>query len=154
MSASAIGSFLLNPSGRYPAGQVTHPPVTPAEARDIATYLLMWSKPTEVPAVESPKPQELQEAFKRLGVRDQSSAAAVLLKDKGCTACHPGLGDTRPRDIRIPDHYGAGCPTGQGGVRYSLPRRYGEIEWDLQAYCYVAPRETHPSPFAERQRRL
>jgi mono/diheme cytochrome c family protein len=153
MPAADVVSFLLNPRMRYPAGQMTHPPVNQAEARDIATYLLLWSKPTQPPAAEAPKPEELQAAVKRLGARDQASAAAVLYQDRGCAACHTGLGDSKPRDIPIKDKQG-GCYRGKRGVRYPPDDSRGLLADTIRGYLDIAPQEKYPSPFAERQRRL
>src|SRR5204863_129528 len=80
----------------------------------------------------------------KLGVRDQIAAASVLFKEKGCTACHTGLGESRPRDVPIKEDakqcraatYGEGTPAAFGGYRA------------------VAASEKYPSPFAERQQRL
>ena len=47
MSAADIATFLGNPHSRYPDGRMPRLPVTPAEARDIAAYLLLWLKPSE-----------------------------------------------------------------------------------------------------------
>jgi cytochrome c551/c552 len=144
MSAADIAAFLGNPHSRYPDGRMPRLPVSPDEARDIAAYLLLWSKPTELPAVEAPKLEELQAAFKKLGARDQASAAAVLMRDKGCTACHTGLGESRPRDVPIKDRQ-ADC-RGAGFAKDTIQ--------DAWAYLAVAAKEKHPSPFAERQHRL
>jgi mono/diheme cytochrome c family protein len=145
MSAADIATFLGNPHSRYPDGRMPRLPVTPAEARDIAAYLLLWSKPSEPPTVEAPKPQELQDAFKKLGVRDQAAAAAMLLKERGCSACHTGLGESRPRDVPIKD-----TKSDCRGVAYSpaFPKLL------TRDYAAVARLEKHPSPFAERQERL
>jgi cytochrome c551/c552 len=153
MSAADITTFLGNPHSRYPDGRMPRLPVTPDEARDIAAYLLLWSKPTELPAVEAPKPEELQAAYKKLGARDQATAAATLLKEQGCTACHTGLGESRPRDVPIKDTKAVGC-FGETATRYPInPKRRGEM-LILSPYIQVAAKEKHPSPFAERQRRL
>jgi mono/diheme cytochrome c family protein len=151
MSAGDIVAFLGNPHSRYPDGRMPRLPVTPAEARDIAAYLLLWSKPTELLAVEAPTAQELQAAFKRLGARDQATAAAVLLKEKGCTACHTGLGESRPRDVPIKSIEDRGCVHGESGVKYSF---FSVDRLTLLVYLSVAAKEKHPSPFAERQYRL
>jgi mono/diheme cytochrome c family protein len=145
MSAADIVTFLGNPHARYPDGRMPRLPVTPAEARDIAAYLLMWSKPSDVPAVEAPKPQELQDGFKRLGARDQTGAAAVLLREKGCTACHTGLGDSRPRAVPIKDTKGE-CH----GATYAPE----SVKRPVGAYTAIAASEKYPSPFADRQQRL
>jgi mono/diheme cytochrome c family protein len=144
MSATEIATFLGNPRSRYPDGRMPHLPVTPAEARDIAAYLLLWSKPSERVAVEAPKPQELQVTFKRLGTRDQATTAAILLREKGCTACHTGLGESRALDVPIKPGAGAHC-TGVASPAPSIGYRM---------YREVAAQERYPSPFADRQHRL
>jgi mono/diheme cytochrome c family protein/glucose/arabinose dehydrogenase len=151
MTAGDLAAFLGNPHGRYPDGRMPRLPVTPDEARDIAAYLLMWSKPSpEPPAVVPPTAPELRDAVRRLGARDQGSAAAVLLREKGCTACHPGLGESQPRDVPVKMAQG-GCLGDKAGPRYSLP---DEMRKAVAAYLSVAGRDKHPSPFAARQRRL
>ncbi|MBA4187641.1 MAG: hypothetical protein C0467_06435 [Planctomycetaceae bacterium] len=153
MSANDIAAFLGNPHSRYPDGRMPRLPVTPAEARDIAAYLLLWSKPTELAGIEAPKPQELQEAFKRFGARDVSTAAAVLLRDKGCTACHTGLGESRPRDIPIKDNTAVGCLARTTGVGYFFDRSESQKSI-IHDYLEFASKEKYPSPFADRQQRL
>jgi glucose/arabinose dehydrogenase/mono/diheme cytochrome c family protein len=150
MCAADLATFLGNPHGRYPDGRMPRLPVTPDEARDIAAFLLLWSKRTDEPPEDAPKADELQEAFRRLGARDTTSAAATLLHDKGCSACHTGLGESKSRDVPIRTIDG-GCPTGKTGPQFSLP---AETQRALAAYLSVAPRERHPSPFTDRQHRL
>ncbi|MFO0822638.1 MAG: hypothetical protein U0792_05875 [Gemmataceae bacterium] len=154
MNRSDIVAFLGNPHNRYPDGRMPRLPVTPAEARDIAAYLLLWSKPSERPAVEAPKPEELQAAFKRIGARDVTSSAAVFLKDKGCTACHTGLGESRPRDIPLKEPKGWGC----SGVNYPLGEPphdgRGVVRKFAGLYAKIASQDKHPSPYFERQQRL
>jgi hypothetical protein len=151
ITAADLVTFLGNPHGRYPDGRMPRLPVTPDEARDIAAYLLLWSRPSpEPPAVEPPTPEEVRAAVRRLGGRDQKSAAAVLLREKGCLSCHPGLGESRPRDVPVRKADG-GCLDGNTGVRYSLP---ADTRKAVEAYLAVAGSEKHPSPFADRQHRL
>ena len=152
LTAGDIVTFLGNPHSRYPDGRMPRMSVTPAEARDIAAYLLLWSKPTELPAAEAPKPEELQDTLKRLGTRDQAAAATLLLRDKGCTACHPGLGESRPRDIPIknPQALFTGCVFDRTPVKFST-NRSSEVTFYLM---HRAAKETYSSPFAARQRRL
>lgn len=150
MNSSDIVTFLGNPHSRYPDGRMPRLPVTPAEARDIAAYLLLWSKPSELPAVEAPKPDELHAAFKRLGARDVGTAAAVLLKEKGCTACHTGLGESRPLDIPIKDRT-AFIANAKAKYHFEKGDEWAEVIGD---YVQFAPKDKHPSPFYERQQRL
>ena len=155
MSATDIVRFLGNPHSRYPDGRMPRLPVTPTEARDIAAYLLLWSKPTELPAVEAPTPKELQDFYRKLGVRDQAAAATKLLSDKGCTACHTGLGESRPRDVPIKNPSKAGCFGSDTGVRYPAFDFLSPWNADIQVYLQdFATKEKHPSPFSDRQHRL
>jgi cytochrome c551/c552 len=124
-------------------------PVTPDQARDIAAYLLLWLKPTDRPKPEPPNAKEIQDAVKRLGARDATSAALKLIESKGCTSCHPGLGETRPRDVPIKS--AEGCLTGKSGPRFALT---ADARKELAAYLAVAGRETHASPFVARQEKL
>jgi mono/diheme cytochrome c family protein len=66
LSAADLATFLGNPHGRYPDGRMPRLPVTPDQARDIAAYLLLWSKPTEHPAPEPPSPSSPQRAVRRV----------------------------------------------------------------------------------------
>jgi len=150
MSAAEVAAFLGNPHARYPDGRMPRLAVTAAEARDIAAYLLLWSKPSAPTAPDPPSAREIQDAVRRLGARDQAGAAAVLLREKGCTACHTGLTDSRPRDVPLKTHDG-GCLDGKTGPRYALPAEERKV---VAAYLAVAGREAYPSPFADRQRRL
>src|SRR5262249_32550979 len=133
-SATDLATFLGNPHGRYPDGRMPRVPATPDQARDIAAYLLLWSKPTEVPVAEPPTPKEIQDAARRRGTRDQHSAAAVLLRDKGCTACHTGLGESRPRDVPIKSAAG-GCLGDKAATRFAFD---AETRTALAAYLAVA----------------
>ena len=166
MSAGDLVAFLGNPHGRYPDGRMPRLPVTPDEARDVAAYILLWSKPSPVPPADKPPTdQELRDTFRRLGARDQGSAAAALLREKGCTACHTGLGEYRPRDVPVRKWEGEAPaepsfphaarqeprPPNGAGPHYSLP---DEMRKTVTAYLAVAGREAHPSPFAARQHRL
>jgi mono/diheme cytochrome c family protein len=149
LSASDIATFLGNPHGRYPDGRMPRLPVTPDQARDIAAYLLLWSKPTERPAPEPPSAKELQDTIKRLGARDAKSAALALISSKGCATCHPGLGDTRPKDVPVRQF--TGCLTGEAGPRFALD---DEARKALTAYVRIAAYERYPSPFVARQEKL
>ena len=151
MTAGDIIAFLGNPHSRYPDGRMPRLPVSPMESRDIAAYLLLWSKPTELPAVEPPNAKELQAAFRKIGARDQATAAAMLFREKGCTACHTGLGESRPRDVPIKSFKDRGCVFGTNGVKFSLHTKQRTV---LASYLQVAAKEKYPSLFAERQHRL
>ena len=94
-----LATFLGNPHVRYPDGRMPRLPVAPEMARDIAAYLLMWSRPTpDLPVEDPPTLQEIAAVVRRLGARNRQGAATALLRDKGCASCHPGLGATTPAD--------------------------------------------------------
>src|SRR5262249_7552701 len=83
-------------------------------------------------------------ALKKLGVRDPSAAASVLLKEKGCTACHTGFGESRPRDVPI-----------KADAKQCGGATYGEGIPAAFASCRaVAASERTLSPIGERQPRL
>jgi mono/diheme cytochrome c family protein len=150
MRPEDLAAFLANPHGRYPDGRMPRLPVAPATGRDIAAYLLMWSKATEPPAAAPPTPQEVAATVRRLRARDGAGAAATLIRERGCASCHVGLGATSPLDVAIkrPE---SGCLSDRAGVRFALAP---ETRDALAAYLKVAARERHPSPFAARQRQL
>src|SRR5262249_54870614 len=101
------------------------------------------------------KPQELQDVFKRLGVRDQAAAAAVLLREKGCTACHTGLGESRPLDVPIKPGTKFGCNfAGLTRVVYNFHEELGRRISALLTDIPLAAGEKCPSPFADRQHRV
>jgi glucose/arabinose dehydrogenase len=155
LGAEDLAAFLGNPHARYPDGRMPRLPIAPEVARNIAAYLLLWSKPTpSEPEDEVPTADELRDLARRLGVpgRDPVAAATALLTEKGCAACHPGLGSTVPRDVPI-RHAGRGCLAGEG---QGVPRFVVDADTRaaLSAYLAAAPAEVHPSPFAARQRQL
>jgi glucose/arabinose dehydrogenase/mono/diheme cytochrome c family protein len=147
-----LAAFLANPHGRYPDGRMPQLPIAPETARDLAAYLLLWSKPTraEPPAVPPPTPDEINVVSRRLRVRGVAATAAALLAEKHCAACHPGLGQTLPADVPLTDDR-RGCLSGRSLPRFTVdaPRRQA-----LAAYRSVAAREKYPSAFASRQRLL
>jgi glucose/arabinose dehydrogenase/mono/diheme cytochrome c family protein len=153
MNASDIATFLSNPHSRYPDGRMPRIPLTRDEARDIAAYLLLWSKPTEIPAGEAPKADEILAVMRKLGARDQAASAATLLHDRGCTACHAGLGETRALDVPIKDKRGlfSGCHISGKSVKYHKLNSADVIEYYL---TFRANQEKYPSPFTIRQDRL
>ncbi|MDB5348770.1 MAG: Cytochrome c [Planctomycetota bacterium] len=154
MSAEDLAIFLGNPHSRYPDGRMPRFPIAPVMARDIAAYLLMWAgKSPSVPSSAAPTEDEVRGLAGRLGMAGRPAAmlATTLLNQKGCTACHTGLGPSLPRDVPIRAGTGGGCPSGESGARYSLelPTRAA-----LSDYRAVASRESVPSPFVTRQRLL
>ena len=70
----------------------------------------------------------------------------MLLRDRGCTACHTGLGESRPRDVPIKADAKDECRAATYGG--------GTLVGFTGFYRSVAKEEKYPSPFAERQRRL
>ncbi|HVK12680.1 MAG TPA: hypothetical protein VM597_28275, partial [Gemmataceae bacterium] len=147
--AAELAAFLADPHARYPDGRMPKLTLTPAQARDIAAYLLLWSKPTARPKVEPPTARELDEVVRRTKAGDAKGAAVALLAEKGCVACHEGPADARPKDLPIRDR--AGCLDGSEGPRFSIP---ADVRKDIEAYVRVAPFDRHPAPVAERQRQL
>ncbi len=150
-SAADLTAFLGNPHGRYPDGRMPRLPVSNEQARDIVAYLLLWSKPSQLPATEPPSAKEIQDTVRRLGVRDARTAAANLIHAKGCSSCHSGLGDTLPQDVPIQRVENSGCLGDQSGPRFAYD---ASVRQSLAAYLAVAKLEKYPSLFAARQRRL
>jgi mono/diheme cytochrome c family protein/glucose/arabinose dehydrogenase len=156
MNGDDLAVFLGNPQARYPDGRMPRLPVPPRTARDIAAFVLLCSKSSPGdPMINPPTQGELGALARRLGVagRNPGALATALLVEKGCTACHTGLGPSLPRDVPILHADSAGCVerTDARGPRYALnaPTRAA-----LKAYLAVASREIHPSPVATRRRRL
>lgn len=144
MSPAQLSAFLLNPKGRYPDGRMPCIPTGPTMARDIAEYVLLWSKPAmpDVELKDPVQPAEIDAVARRLGVQGLEAAGAALLKEKRCAACHGGAAE----DVAIRTLH-ADC----GGPKFvSTPTSTQE----LAAYVAVAPRERHPSAFESRQRGL
>jgi glucose/arabinose dehydrogenase len=150
MSSEDLAAFLGNPQERYADGRMPRLPVSPSTARDVAAYLLLWSKPAALPApAQSPSTEEINALARRLKVHGAQAAGEALLQEKHCTACHPGLGSTLPARVPIRTRgEAAGCLSGR-----TLPR----FTWDeatrkeLAAYEAVAAQEKYPSPFEERR---
>jgi hypothetical protein len=154
IDADDLAAFLGNPHARYPDGRMPRLPVAPKAARDIAAYLLLWSGPsTDHSAAAAPNAEEVRGVARRLGVagRSADAAALALLAEKGCTACHPGLGSTTPRDLPLRLGVSRGCLTAEGVPRYTLD---GPTREALEAYLAVAGQEKWPSPAAVRRRQL
>ena len=90
MSAADLAAFLGNPHGRYPDGRMPRLPVTPDEARDIAAYLLLWSKPTELARGRSRRRRRScrrRSAGSERAIR--RAAAAVLLRRRAVPRATP-----------------------------------------------------------------
>jgi mono/diheme cytochrome c family protein len=148
--ASDLVTFLGNPHARYPDGRMPRLPVPSETARDIVAYMLLWSKPAELPSVDAPTAKEIQDTVRRLGARDAKTAATNLLRDKGCTSCHSGLGETLPRDVPIRDAK-SGCMGDKTGPRFAFDN---SARQRFSSYLAVAGEEKHPSPFTTRQAKL
>jgi mono/diheme cytochrome c family protein len=147
----SLAAFLMQPHTRYPDGRMPRLPIEAKTARDIAAYLLFWSKPSTDAAADPPTTAEIDDLARRLGVRSKADAAAPLLQQKGCQRCHAGLGDTAVADIPIRGHAAAGCLSGKSGPRFDLDRKTAA---SIAAYLSIADREKHPSPFQVRQEAL
>jgi mono/diheme cytochrome c family protein len=150
LSTADLAAFLGNPHGRYPDGRMPRLPIASEDARNIAAYLLLWSRPSDLAAVQAPDAKEIQDAVRRLGARDARTAAANLLRDKGCVSCHTGLGESLPRELVV-KNVGAGCVGDRPTVRFTFS---AETIKSIKAYLAVAAEEKHASPFAARQQRL
>jgi cytochrome c551/c552 len=150
--AADLSAFLSNPHGRYPDGRMPRLPIAPHEARDLAAYLLLWSKPSaEAEREPAPTAAEFAALEARLRTRNRRAMAVALLEKKGCTACHPGLGPAVPGAVPLPAASEKGCPTGRSGVRYTLDEATRRA---VRAYLAVAGRESHRSAVEDRRRLL
>ena len=104
----------------------------------------------EAPKTETPKAEELKDAARKHGTTNASRAASHILKAKGCTSCHAGLGESVPGDVPIVVRDG-GCMGGKSGPRFAFNLVTRQA---IAAYLEVAAEEKHPSPFAARRVRL
>ncbi len=147
MGQKDLAAFLMNPHGRYPDGRMPRQPLALDVARNIASYLLLWNKPT-VPdePVPGPAQAELDEAVRRARARDLEGAGRALVKEKRCASCHVGLGESAPEDVGIAKP-AAECR----GARFDLAP---EVRTRLSAYLGVAGQERHASPVTARARQL
>jgi cytochrome c551/c552/glucose/arabinose dehydrogenase len=151
-SGEQLASFLGNPRGRYPDGRMPHVPVSPAEGRDIAAYLLLWSKPTAQALPEAPSDAEIGALVRRMGARTRDAAAEMLVKQKGCAACHPGLPASSPQNIALAAKSDdRGCLSGKTLPRFRID---SQTRQQIAAYRRVSAQEKYASAFAERQRLL
>lgn len=154
LPAGELAAFLGNPQARYPDGRMPRLPIAPKTARDLAAYLLLWSKPAPPHAERDdytpPTPQEIAALSRRLRARGLTETAQAILREKGCAQCHPGLGQSHPTNIPLAKvDEERGCLSGKSGPRFQLdpPTRKA-----IAAYLQVAAKENHPAPFAARQR--
>jgi hypothetical protein len=143
-----LAAFLGNPKLRYPDGRMPCIPVPPNAARDMAAFLLLWSKPavSDLPPTEPVQQTEIDAAAKRLGVRGLEAAGQALLREKRCVHCHAGLGESVAAEIPIKTP-AADCR----GPRFTLD---ADTRTELAAYLSVAARDRHPSDFDARRRKI
>jgi mono/diheme cytochrome c family protein/glucose/arabinose dehydrogenase len=151
-TAESLARFLVNPRERYPDGRMPRLPLTLAQARDLAAFLLLWSPSTNGALEDPPMAQEIDAVQKRLRVRDLGAAASALIREKRCGQCHGDLHTGAQVDVPIAAwKASSGCLSGTTLPRFSLAA--SEVR-SLIAYGKVGSREKYPSPFAFRQRRL
>ncbi len=145
-----LAAFLQEPASRYPDGRMPKLPVSADTARNIATYLLMLPRPAAPKAAGAVTAEEVSQVMRRLGVKDRHTAGAALVREKGCARCHTGIGETSSPPVPI--RGAAGCLLGKPAApRFALD---AETRQAIAAYVKLASSETHPSPFAARQRLL
>lgn len=154
LPARELAAFLGNPHTRYPDGRMPRLSLTPDVARDVAAYLHLWSpvvSPSGIPAA-APSNDEIDAVARRLGVRGRDASAVALVREKGCVACHTGLGPTLPADVPLTAAVAErGCLSGRSLPRYTAEAATRKA---IAAYQAVAARERHASPYASRQRLL
>jgi cytochrome c551/c552/glucose/arabinose dehydrogenase len=154
LTPEALAAFIANPPSRYPDGRMPRLAVPAGMARDIADYLLLWSKSAgrEATAAKPPTAEEIAKVSRRLAVRGQAATTEALINEKGCARCHPGIGPSIPADARLTIKDDAkGCLSGKSTPRFTIDP---VMQKALAAYRSVAARENQPSPFAARQRLL
>jgi len=147
---SDLAEFLQKPHVRYPDGRMPSLRVTESEARNIAAYLLLWSKPIAAPKHPMPDEGEVAVVLKRLEASDSANAAKKLIFQKNCAACHTGLEKSTTQDIPIQKR-DAGCLAGKTLPRFSFAASQNN---DLAVYLQFATADKFASPVYERQRRL
>ncbi|GIW81294.1 MAG: hypothetical protein KatS3mg105_3101 [Gemmatales bacterium] len=147
---STLAEFLTNPHSRYPDGRMPALPLSKQEAIDVAEYLLLWSKASVGDKIDGAPPtaRERNEMLSRLRVRRASDLGAALVRDKGCTQCHPGLDRLKPRNVAI-RNADAGCLDDDSLPRFHLSPKEKQ---SLKRFLAIARRESHPSPFFARQK--
>jgi glucose/arabinose dehydrogenase/cytochrome c551/c552 len=151
LPAGELAAFLGNPHSRYPDGRMPRLPVTPEAARDMAAFLLLWSKPAPRDSeAAAPTAEETARVARRLGVRGSKAAGEALVREKRCAACHPGVGQEAVTETPIAaSDDRTGCLSGKTLPRFTLDRPTSE---SIKAYRAVAAREKHPSAYVSRQR--
>jgi hypothetical protein len=124
MGHAQLAAFLANPKTRYPDGRMPALPLQGNSARDIAAFVLLWSKPAMADVPVDAAPDE------------------GLVRSKRCAQCHEQVAP-----INIPIKAAGDCR----GPRFSLDE---SAKKEIAAYVAVAARDRHPSEFDARQRRL
>ncbi|GIW92883.1 MAG: hypothetical protein KatS3mg110_0924 [Pirellulaceae bacterium] len=151
-----LAEFLKNPVVRYPDGRMPQIPLNDAEARDIAAFLLYWSRSSEAsdtePKAAAPTDQELDRVLRAYQAATPEQAAQRIMARRGCGACHAGEGLAEPAPVTINTRSPhAGCLAGQGPVRFTLD---SEARAALEAFLHAAAGEHDQAHFYRRQRQL
>jgi|GEM_PF-290976 len=158
-TTNQLAAFISNPRSRYPNGKMPRLPVSDAQARDIAAYLLLWSKPLAVlkTADVPPTEEEVNTMAARLGEKaDRLALGAALVREKRCAACHAGIGETQSMSVplrvsEIENNKRAGCLGEKHLPSFSMSDRARE---EINAFASLAAAERHFSPFEARQQLL
>jgi mono/diheme cytochrome c family protein len=109
-----LAAHISDPAIRYPDGRMPKLPVPENTARDIAAYLLLWSKPALVPIRDEAlvKPEEIEAVARGLNVNGKQAAGEAVIREKGCARCHPGL-EKGPQSVSdFPIRRQSGCVWG------------------------------------------
>jgi glucose/arabinose dehydrogenase/cytochrome c551/c552 len=145
-----LAAFLLDPDQRYPDGRMPRFPLDANTASNLATFLLMWSKPASEDRAISVTDAEADVILRRLGAKNRAEAATTLLRERGCIRCHAGLSDqpaVTAVEIRQPQ---AGC-VGE----HTLPRfGLGKEDREYLKHFVAGASTEKPSPFWQRQELL
>jgi mono/diheme cytochrome c family protein len=124
MGHAQLAAFLADPKSRYPDGRMPAIPLPAKEARDIAAFVLLWSKPAMADVPIDAAPNE------------------ALVREKRCAQCHE-----QAEPIDIPIKTGGDCR----GPRFTLDDRARK---EIAAYVAVASRDRHRSDIDVRRRKL
>jgi len=152
-----LAAFLQHPEHRYSDGRMPRFPISDETARDVAAYLLLWSKPAVLATPpEEPRPAEIQAVANRLGISsDQAELGAALIREKRCVACHvdlksAGSGSIPLQVVHLSSATAHGCLAQESRPYFPLN---AEAHKAIAAYADVAASERHESSF-ETGRRL